>query len=266
MPTNKENVDLLIQYSLLEAGDEEDYFDRQLGPIHLIKYVYLADLSYAKRNAGESFTGVEWQFYKFGPWSQLVHSRIEPALKAIHANKHQFPSDYDDNDDWFRWELRDDRLFNEKRRSLPAVITMRLKRDIHRFGKDTLSLLDYVYKTKPMLAAAPGEHLDLSLEVKDTARNDTESILPLRMENLSNKKKKNMRQKMAELRDLHQQRKSEAPKLINPVTNPRYDDVYKAGVAWLETLSGEKFSSRNISTEFSNDVWKSTTRNDEDVS
>lgn len=61
------------------------------------------------------------------------------------------------------------------------------------------------------------------------------------------------------LRELHQQRKSEKPKLINPVPNPIYDDIYKEGVAWLDSLAGEKFSTGNISTEFSNDVWKPTT-------
>jgi len=65
-------VDKIIQYTLLVAGDEDDYFDRQLGPIHLIKYVYLADLDYAASHNGEIFTGVKWQFYKFGPWPKKL--------------------------------------------------------------------------------------------------------------------------------------------------------------------------------------------------
>jgi len=84
-------IDLLIQYAILIAGQEDDYLDRQLGPIHLIKYVYLADLAQAERNCGETFTGIAWQFYKFGPWSQAVNERIEPALAAIGANKNHFP-------------------------------------------------------------------------------------------------------------------------------------------------------------------------------
>ena len=46
-------IDLLIQYAVLIAGQEDEYLDRQLGPIHLIKYVYLADLAYAEREKGE---------------------------------------------------------------------------------------------------------------------------------------------------------------------------------------------------------------------
>ena len=71
---------------------------------------------------------------------------------------------------------------------------------------------------------------------------------------------------MASLQKLHQQRKLDTPKLINPVANPRYDDVYKEGVAWLDSLSGEQFSSGDISAEFSTEVWKSITRKGEDVS
>ena len=76
-------IDLLIQYAILIAGQEDEYLDRRLGPIHLIKYVYLADLAYAERNCGETFTEIAWQFYKFGPWSQAVNERIKPALAAI---------------------------------------------------------------------------------------------------------------------------------------------------------------------------------------
>ena len=32
MKSNK--IDLLIQYTILIAGQEDDHFDRQLGPIH----------------------------------------------------------------------------------------------------------------------------------------------------------------------------------------------------------------------------------------
>lgn len=76
-------VDKIIQFALLVAGEEDDFRDRQLGPIHLIKYVYLADLAYAKHHDGETFTGAKWQFYKFGPWAQEVNQRIEPALLYI---------------------------------------------------------------------------------------------------------------------------------------------------------------------------------------
>ena len=50
-------VDKIIQYALAVAANE-DFCNRDLGPIHLVKYVYLADLAYAERNKGETFTGI----------------------------------------------------------------------------------------------------------------------------------------------------------------------------------------------------------------
>ena len=100
MPSNTSRIDLLLQYALLVAGEEDEFFDRQLGPIHLIKYVYLADLAYAKRNAGETFTGMAiGGSTSLAPWYQTVNERIEPALCAISAAKQTFPSDYDDKND-----------------------------------------------------------------------------------------------------------------------------------------------------------------------
>ena len=89
---NQKKIDLIVQYSLLAAGQEDDFMDRQLGPIHLVKYIYLADLSYAREKGGETFTGLKWKFHKFGPWSAAAHSSIEPALHAINANQKSFPS------------------------------------------------------------------------------------------------------------------------------------------------------------------------------
>ena len=132
---------------LLVAGEEDSPFDRQLGPIHLLKYVYLADLVNARRNDGKVFTGADWRFHKFGPWSNAIHEVIDPALRKIGAEKLKLASDYGE-DDWVRYSVRDDRLLTEKGRSLPAWIALELRRDIHKFGKDTPALLDYVYKTK----------------------------------------------------------------------------------------------------------------------
>ena len=47
MPVDAAKADLILQYALLLAGQEDDFFDRQLGPIHLLKYCYLADLIHA---------------------------------------------------------------------------------------------------------------------------------------------------------------------------------------------------------------------------
>jgi hypothetical protein len=54
MDINK--VDLLLKYILAATG-QEDFGNREVGPIHLVKYVYLADLAFAEKHGGETFTG-----------------------------------------------------------------------------------------------------------------------------------------------------------------------------------------------------------------
>lgn len=262
MPADIKKIDLIIQYALLVAGEEDDIFNQQLGPIHLIKYVYLADLFFARRNDGVTFTGVDWQFYNFGPWSQAVNARVEPALSAIMATKNTFESNYGD-EDWHRWNLRDERLLEEKRRALPAAITLRLDREIHKYLKDTPSLLDFVYKTQPMVNAAPNELLDFAHVCEK--KEEFEEV-PLRMPTLSNNKRKLFSEKMSALRQEFQNRKSKKQKLVNPEPHPKHDEILEGGVKWLESLAGDEFSEKKLIAKFDPEVWKSITRKGEDVS
>ena len=88
-------IDSIMQYALAEAGQNEDWMDRRLRPIHLIKYVYLADLEHAERT-GETFTGAPWRFYHFGPYCAEVWERVDPAMDAMRAEDCSFPSEYQD--------------------------------------------------------------------------------------------------------------------------------------------------------------------------
>lgn len=265
MPFDLSRVDLLLQYALLVAGEEDEYIDRQLGPIHLIKYVYLADLTYAQHNQGKTFTGIDWQFFKFGPWSLTVNERIEPALVPIGADRKTFSSNYVDKDDWTRWSLRDKRLLEEKQQKLPVSITTYLRRDIHKFGKDTAELLGHVYRTKPMLSAAPNEYLDFSLVAEDVSSAESEPQ-QLRSGALSEKKKKKLKERMRALQEKHKSRGAKEHRLVKPVKNPRYDKIYEDGIAWLDDLAGQQLTTGEIVAEFSDEVWKSSTRKDGDVS
>ena len=258
-------VDKIIQYSLLVAGDEDDFFDRQLGPIHLIKYVYLADLDYAASHNGETFTGVKWQFYKFGPWAQEVNSRIEPALLCINADKKTFPSDYEDRGEWVRWTATDDSFKKELERELPLVIKSTLRRDVHRFGKATPELLSYVYSTKPMLCAAPLEYLDFSnlmTPTKDLPHEQSNG------ESLSLKKQKTLKANLRNLRIQNAERLSAKRKnnLVTPPISPRYDEVYFEGLKWLDSLAGEKIQEGEKDVIFSDSIWKSPSRCGDDFS
>jgi hypothetical protein len=264
MPYDINKLDLVIQYALLVAGLEDDYFNQLLGPIHLIKYVYIADLANARRNNGETYTGVEWKFYKFGPWSQSVNERIEPALTAIHANQSIFQSDFEDRENWVRWNKHDENLLQTIERQLPPFIIRDLKRDVHKFGKDTPSLLDYVYKTNPMLSAAPNDLLDFSLESSIPLCEERNNHV-LRMNNLSKKKQKNFAERIKMIREDRNSKASKKIKLVTPPT-PRYDEVYSQGLEFLERQAGPDLSEKFIVVEFSDEVWKSKTRKAKDVS
>ena len=248
----------LIQYSLLRAGEEDVYASRRLGPIHIIKYIYLADLYYSEKH-GVTFTGINWQFYNFGPWSSVVNSSIPNALSQIMANKACLESMYKD-DDCFRWDKQDTYLLRDKARDIPAEITSRLNRDIHSFTNDTKALLDFVYQTEPMLSAKPCANLKFK-QVQRVVSTEPST----RIDNLSNKKKKNLRQKLAALKERNQG-KQRVRKLTSPVENPRYDEVYRTGINWLNELDNTPKLEKEIVVEFSDDVWLSETRKSYELS
>ena len=64
-------------------------------------------------------------------------------------------------------------------------------------------------------------------------------VSPLRMDGLSNRQKKQFKERMRELRTRHKNRALKGRKLINPVKDARYDDVYDEGISWLDSLAGE---------------------------
>lgn len=262
----QDKIALTVQYALLVASQEDDYKDRTLGPIHLIKYVYLADLAYARSHNGETFTGIQWQFYKFGPWSEEVHSAIEPSLLAVGAEKFTFPSDYDDKDDWSRWKLEDDQLFDDLKRKLPASVALSLDTHVHRFHKDTPSLLNFVYNTLPMRHAAPGEMLDFSLMIEST-EGQVEFRPSLQL--LSEKKRKRFREKLRSIKEKRQREGADekpwTETLIRPKNPPRYDEVYSEGINWLESLAGEDIKEGVYTATIDESVWKSPLRRMDDI-
>ncbi|WP_424948087.1 hypothetical protein [Candidatus Spongiihabitans sp.] len=261
MSVDAEKVDTLLQYILLVAGSLDARMDRGLGPIHLIKYVYLSDLAYAEHNQGKTLTGVRWQFYKFGPWSQEVNARINPALNQIHATRTDFTSDYG-NDDWCRWKLESNGLLEEKERLLPLAARIRLPREIKNFAHDTPDLLDYVYKTGPMLSAKPMKYLDFHLAY--SANLNIQDSQPTKYSVLSKGKKKRLAERMESLKK--SRKEQQKPKLVCPVSSQRYDEVYKEGIKWLASLAGPKFSDTTMDVQFSDEVWNSMARKGDDLS
>lgn len=158
-PKTKE-VDRLLQFILATAGREDDFRERELGPIHLIKYLYLADLAYAEEHDGETYTGIRWKFHHFGPWSTQAYERIEPALREIGATCKTLPSKYEE--DMVRWTIRDDDLYRRLWDELPNEVARSVRKYVHQFDGITEDLLHFVYNTVPMLKGRPGSLLDMT--------------------------------------------------------------------------------------------------------
>ncbi len=256
-----QKTDLILQYILALASEEDEYVHRDLGDIHLIKYAYLADLSCHNRE-GETFTGTRWQFYKFGPWSQELYTRIDTALVQIDAEKKTIQSQFED--DFHRWHLQDRDLADELERRLPVCVSSILKKVIHDHANDTPSLLQRVYLTEPMLRAAPGEMLEFP-EAKEVKVRPPK-ISPQPLSKTAQKKRK---AKISEIREKIQARiaaKRDLSSRKKTFTEPRYDEVFIQGVVWLDSLAGESIPQQDGELLIAENIWKSTGRFDPDVS
>ncbi len=254
-------VDKIIQYALAIAAGDDDYRCRELGSIHLLKYVYLADLAWAERHNGETYTGAVWQFYHFGPWSVEVLNRIEPACKTMGAEKRTFGYG-EEGKEGIRWKSRtseQDRFESD----LSITVLSAVKDAVRKFGPDTSSLLHYVYLTKPMLNAAPEELLNFSTTVVPPPPPKESPKEPM-----SVKVQKRREQQLKETRSLIQEKL--ALKKSNQVQKhffrqPRYDETYVQGAEWLDSLAGNQIPCMKGAVTFSAEIWKSKSRFDPEI-
>lgn len=249
---NRQRMDAVLQHALAAAADEDDFRNRELGPIHLLKYAYLADLAFARRHEGETYTGAQWRFYHFGPWAQEAFDRIEPALEALGAQARTFTDPR--GDDRVRW-----RLANAGPDRLPTIdptVRATIRRAVHEFGSDTAGLLHHVYRTRPMIKAAPGENLDFASAVEQVAE-----PAPAAAES---KPMSKTQLKLA--RERIKQRLAARANARKPGTSrpPRYDEVFYRGLERLHDFeAGPLEPTERLVIVFSPEVWKSGSRADD---
>ena len=259
---NTHRLDLLLQYALAVAS-ENDFMERDLGPIHLIKYVYLGDLEYASQHQGQTFTGINWQFYNFGPWAPEVLNRIEPALASIGAQRLDLHSDK--YGDFTRWRCTDSECIKKLEKSIDFPIALAISAAVKKHGNDTESLLHYVYKTLPMVNAAPNEFLNFThaiVEKKIISKKAPQEELTYKQKKKLKAKidfmKKGLKERIAKKKATQKECSSQQPE-------PRYDDVFFDGVATLEKLAGDELKPTSMTCSFSDDFWKSKARYDPDI-
>ena len=252
----------LIKYILAFAG-QQDTFVRELGPIHIIKYVYIADMTYAEEHDGQSYTGANWIFHHYGPWSVEVYKQINNVVEETGALEKVISNPkYDD--DFKRWYLDDEALLEHMDRILPFEITIAINRAVHEFGNDTTSLLEFVYNTTPILKAAPGEILSFESKIP-TILSVSEQVKP----ELTYRQIKNRKEMLKEMRDCIQARLAERKlNKLKRITSPtpRYDDVFFEGQNWLNSLAGDLIENQEGELQFSDEIWKSSWRFNPDVS
>ena len=261
MPINYKRLDLLLQYILAVAG-QNDAYDRELGMIHLIKYVYLADIAYAARNDGETYTGLPWKFHHFGPWAVECYQRIEPALAAIGATQRIVESR--EYNDFVRWSVDDDQLFDRLGNQLDLTIMGAIQENMRIFGTDTYGLLDFVYKTAPMLSAAPGESLDFKsiAPVKKMLEDEIAGAETVRQKKLRRQEFLAFKEKL----NKHIEEKIKNNRLKSCPVPPRYDEIFFESLAMLDDAAGALPAEGEYTATFNSDIWKSKARHDPEIS
>lgn len=265
-----QRVDDIVKFSLAFAAQADDRWDRELGPIHLIKYVYLADLAYAQRHGGQSFTGATWRFYHYGPWEPSVLQRVLAVVALLHAGERVIETRYDR--DSVRYFLADrdqaEDVLRQADRALPPAITSALTRAVREFGRDTTGLLHHVYSTRPMLRAAPGEPLEFSgveappppgPSVASPAAVAPSAKQQKREKERMDKSSERLRAKLAERRALRESRAA------HQQPAPRFDEVYEEGRRWLDAQEGAPLEPGEFEVEISDEVWKDPWRSEPDA-
>lgn len=259
---NRQQTVAVYQYTLTVASREDDYVCRELGPIHLLKYAYLVDLDYARHHGGETFTGIDWRFHSFGPWSTAAHGLIAWAMATTGIQERRVPSNYGE-DDFVRWSVD---LQSESRAAmgseLPLEVRGTLDTYVHRFGSDTPTLLHHVYTTPPMLHSAPGEALNFE-PVPRVEHEADDDFVPL-LDRMSRSKRSAFSARMNELRskfDLHQT--DARPRLSSA---GRVDADFAETAAWVNSLAGPAFPDEEAKVTFEDSVWHSETRQGHAVS
>lgn len=256
-------LDQLFQYALARAARADDFRERELGAIHLLKYAYLADLAYAKRNDGTTYTGTEWRFHHFGPWSADAHNRIAAALVQAGATARSIAST--GGDDYVRYRFstsQADQIEAAIAPELPSSVSAPLARAVQEHGADTADLLRHVYLTPPMLAARPSEVLDFTSAIEFGAP-PAEAVPSVRRTRAERRRRAAaLEAGRTKIRQLVAERRSAR---VAPDPPPRYDDIFFAGLEELDREAGDPPRESSGVLSFDDSVWLSSQRRDPEI-
>lgn len=211
----------LIQYITWYATEQGEV----LTPIRLVKFLYLADLFYARKFHGETLTKWPWRFVHYGPFCGEALQAIENATKTGLIESISYESKFDEEEHFlYKCRLEKDHPLHE---ILPISITAPLENAIKRWGGDTYQLLDYVYfETEPMEEVQFRDLLDFNKAKK------TEVIKSIEMKPLNRKKVDKAKEAIRKLKE-NFLTSSEKSNVVSPI----YDEIYYTA---LEIMDDEK--------------------------
>jgi hypothetical protein len=153
----EDNILKLIRYIVCFATDH----DIRLTTIRLVKFLYLADLYFARGHQGDTITKFPWAFVYYGPYCSDALKQIEEATIEGLISRATYESHYG-NKDYSLYTCPDDD-YDELARIFPIEVISELQHAIKKYGDDTAQLLDYVYfETEPMMGVKKGDRLDFT--------------------------------------------------------------------------------------------------------
>lgn len=259
-------LDRLFQYALAVAARADDFRQKALGPIHLLKYAYLADLAHGERHDGATYSGTEWSFHHFGPWSIEAFTRIAPSLTSVGAHQTSFRSRYADDTVRYKLDVADaEELARRLEGELPREVTYAISRAVQQHGSDTADLLRHVYLTRPMLNAAPGAVLDFRPAV---SHDPAPAAVQSESQQKLSAKDKRLRKSVLQAAREEIQRRLRGGAVVHaaPSPTPRYDDVFFEGTAQLDRAAGAEIEPSTGELQFDGSVWLSSQRRDPAIS
>ena len=145
----------LIQWIVWHASS----YELNLTRLRLVKFLYLADLFFAREKNGQTFTKFPWAFVHYGPFFGEAVKEIDAAVSLGLIEEQAFESKYEDKDYYLYRSLIEEEptLVSD----LPTYVSSELKWAIQKWGEDSGGLLDYVYfETEPMVNVHRGDLLD----------------------------------------------------------------------------------------------------------
>lgn len=218
MTTQFDKLALLVKAILTRVREREGYVTKT----KLFKYLYLIDVEWY-RHKECLFTGFQWIFYHYGPWSQDCEN-LYAQLKS---------TDDIQTKPGTRSDLETEFVQTSEPVDLDKALDDFLMESIIRNIVDTWAdrrlgdMLDYVYfRTEPMESAERGKSLDFSkIEGKIKPTSFTTQLLST---------KSSKQEAVERMRKNIEGRKQVQP-LRQPVfTEPLYDDLYSEVVSSMK--------------------------------